>query len=423
LTRLPLEGLRLLDLSRVWSGPYAARLLADMGAEVIKIEACTLYDWTRGGIRPPPESRVYPDNEPGERPYNRSAYFNLFNRNKYGITLDIRKPRGAELFKNLVRVSDVVLENYSPGIMERYGLGYEILREVNPRIIIVSLSGFGATGPESRFRAMGATQEQMSGVHHLWGYLGQPPLRAGINLGDPVAGICAATAILLAVHKRRRTGKGERVDISQRETLIHILGEVVLDYSVNRRVQKRIGNHHQWMVPHGCYRCRGEDEWLVISVNSDDEWVRFCRVINPSLAANDRFRTVSSRWRNQDELDKLVEQWTSQYDHHTAFHKLQAVGIAAAPVLSNKELYSDPHYNARGFFEEVTHPETGTHRYPGLPWKLSKTPGRIRMPAPYFGQHNEYIFRELLGLREDELEALTRERIIGTTPLVDIDET
>jgi crotonobetainyl-CoA:carnitine CoA-transferase CaiB-like acyl-CoA transferase len=158
-------------------------------------------------------------------------------------------------------------------------------------------------------------------------------------------------------------------------------------------------------------------------VNSDDEWVRFCKVVNPSLAANDRFRTVSSRWRNQDELDKLVEQWTSQYDHHTAFHKLQAAGIAAAPVLSNKELYSDPHYDARGFFEEVTHPETGTHRYPGLPWKLSKTPGRIRMPAPYFGQHNEYIFRELLGLPEDELEALAREQIIGTTPLVDIDET
>lgn len=411
--KFPLEGLRILDLSFVFSGPFATRILADMGAEVIKIESAVRSG--RGGTNPQPDA-IYPDNDPGERPYNRSAFYNELNRNKFAITLDLSKKEGKEVFKKLVKISDVVLENFSPRVMKNFGLDYSVLREINPKLIMVSISGYGATGPYRNYVSYGPGIEAMTGLSQLTGYKDGPPMRLGVALADAVAGFHAAYATLLALRWRRLTGEGQHIDISLREPLTCFLAEAILDYTMNGRKGGQMGNCHPRFLQ-GCYRCKGEDNWVAISVTSDEEWKGLCQAFgNPFWTEKEKFAEMESRLENQDEIDELIEDWTGRYEAYEAMHILQKNGVRAGAVLKVSEMLKDPHFRERGFFESVSHPEAGTHLQPGMPWKFSRTSGKIRRPAPCFGEHNEYIFKELLGMSDEEIAKLKWEGIVSEEP-------
>ncbi|MBI2846414.1 MAG: CoA transferase [Chloroflexi bacterium] len=408
---LPLHGVRVIDLTMVWAGPLAASMLADMGAEVIKVESRRRQDAVR--------YLIYPKGEPGEDPWNRSGYFQRFNRNKYGITLDLTTRRGVEIFKQLVLTSDVVMENFTPRVMENFGLDYPVLRSIRPDIVMISMPAFGRSGPYRDYLGFGNSVEAMSGLSSMMGYEDGPPILGGVTFGDPVAGVHAAFAILAALHYRERTGKGQHIEIAQRECFTRFIGEAIMDYTMNGRVGRRMGNRHQYRAPHGCYPCKGEDEWVVIDAGSDEEWDKLCEVMGkPALAQDKRFFDSLSRWKNQDELNKIISEWTRQHDHYEVMRLLQGAGVPAGAVLTNKELLEDEHLKKRHFFHDINHPGAGVFPQVGPPVKLSCTPGSIRMHGPRLGEHNQLILSGLLGVSGDELDALVKEGIIGTEPLV-----
>jgi len=420
--RLPLEGIRIVDLSMWFAGPMASRLLADMGAEVIKIESPNHFDPWRGAARVTEEmAAMWPAAVVGDHPYNRNPGFNLQNRNKLSLTLDLGTEDGKDVFKRLVAISDVVLENYSPLVMSRFGLDFPVLQEINPKIIQMSLPALGRSGPDSSYVAFGQTIDCLSGMAYLTGYLGEEPmLQGGISYGDPLSGMNAAFGILTALHHRRRTGEGMHVELSQVEGLVSFNADSIMDYTMNGRVRERMGNRHQSIAPHGCYRCRGWDRWVTIAIPSDDAWETFCRVIDrPAWLQEDRFSTQLGRYRNQDELDRLVEGWTVEHDHYQVMHILQAVGIPAGPVLDADELVEEPHLHARGLYESVTHPEMGTHEYIGMNARYSKTPGGIRMPAPCLGEHNRYVLGEIVGMSDEEIARLEEAGVIASEAFVE----
>jgi len=424
--RMPLDGVRILDLSRVWAGPMTTRMLADLGAQVILVEAPIgraggrealerMKEMHRAGRHFP----YYPDGDPGEQPWNRMGMYNDFNRNKLGMTLDLRNPQGQDIFKRLVNISDVVLENYTPRVMGNFGLDYPVLREVNPAIIMVSMPGYGTSGPYRDYPAYGTTLEQHAGFSSIMGYPDSGPYRTQSTYGDPVASINAAGAIMLALWHRRRTGQGQYIELAQIESGLALLAEPLLDFAMNRREPERLGNRHAWMAPHGCYRCRGDDAWVSITVATDDEWRALCDVIGgPLWTQEDRFADQTGRWQHQDELDKLITEWTARHDHHQAMHILQKAGVTAGAVLNAKEVMEDPHLRERTYFVRATHPQAGTHDYPGLPLKLSRTPTSPGRPAPCIGEHSRYVLRELLHLGEDEIGRLIEEQVVTEGPVI-----
>ena len=417
---LPLEGIRVIDVSMWFAGPMASRLFADMGAEVIKIESLKHIDPWRGPVkRNPTVKRRFPAIIETDQPYNCSPGFNLQNRNKLGITLDLGTARGKQLFKRLVGLGDIVLENYSPRVMEKLELGYEVLRQVNPGIIMMSMPAFGRSGPHKDYLAFGQTIDCMSGMAFRTGYENEEPmLQSGLSYGDPLSGMNAAFACLAALHHRRKTGQGMHIELSQVEGLIAFNADAIMDYTMNSRVQGRMGNRHPDMAPHGAYRCRGEDKWVAIAIPSDAAWARFCEAIgHGSWTGDSRFSDAHSRHRNRNELDDLIEEWTAKHDHGEVMQILQRADIPAGPVFDSRELLEDPHLEKRGFFEDVTHSEAGTHKYIGMYAKLSKTPGHIRKAAPRLGEDNEHVFGELLGLSREEMAELEMEGIFGTVPV------
>jgi crotonobetainyl-CoA:carnitine CoA-transferase CaiB-like acyl-CoA transferase len=391
-----------------WAGPYATRLLADMGAEVIKIEAPANWDLLRTFTGQPPDV---------ERVWDRSPYFNHINRNKYGCALDLSKPRGRDLFLRLAADSDVVIENFRAEVMENLELTYDALREANPQLIVVSMPGHGREGPESGFIAYGTNVEQLAGLAHLTGYPHGPPQKTGISYGDPMAGIAAAGAIALALWDRRRTGIGQHIEVPQRENLVGAIGEVVVGFSMNGREPKRRGNRHSSMAPHGCYPCAGDDQWLTIACETDAQFANLCETIGCGELADDkRFADVVSRWRNQDGLDEIISEWTREHDKNSAAKRLQEAGVAAAPILSVPDILDDPHLRARNFFEAVSHVVAGEWEVESPHWRMSETPAHIRMPPPSFGEHNDYVFRTLLKLSDDEIRDLEAEGVSANLP-------
>ena len=402
---LPLHGVRVLDLTMAWAGPYATRLLADMGAEVIKIEAVENWDLLRTFTGQPPSM---------DRGWDKSPYFNHVNRNKYGCALDLSKPRGRDLFLRLAAMSDVVIDNFRAAVMESLGLAYDALREANDQLIVIAMPSHGQSGPEREFVAYGTNAEQLSGLCSLTGYAAGPPQKTGISYGDPVAGTAAAGAIALALWERRRTGRGQYIEVAQREIMTNMIGEYVLAYAMSGRQPDRRGNRHSSMAPHGCYPCSGDDRWLAIACETDAQFAALCRVIGrPALAADERFADVVARYRHQDELDGVIAAWTGGQDRDRAAEALQADGVPAAPVLSVPDVLADEHLRARGFFELVSHPIAGAWEMEGPHWRMSESPGHVRLPAPAFAEHNDYVFRELLGLSADEVAALEAEGVTG----------
>lgn len=414
---LPLQGIRVLDLGMFWAGPYSGRLLADMGAEVIKVE---------GPRRPDPLRIVprglFPDGEPGEQPWNRSGMINERNRNKLGISLDLAHPHGKELFKALTAISDVVVENFSARVMPRLGLDYAVLRDVNPRLVMVSIASQGLSGPERDYVSIDPILQALSGLSLMTGPPGAVP-NVNALFSDPLAAVLATGGALAGLLARQQTGQGVHIDCSQREMLATAIGSAVMDYTMNDRVPTTHGNDDPNAILQGCFPCRGERGWVTISIHHEAEWQRLCEVLgHPAWTRKSRFTAPEKRRQHRQEISQHLAAWTQRQTKFEVTQQLQAAGIAAGPILNAKELFQHEQLQARGFFELCTHPEAGTHPYCSRPMQFTKTPLHNHRPAPCFGQHNNYVFGELLGLSAAEIADLTRQEIISTQPLVPMAE-
>ena len=416
--RPALGGLRILDLSQVAAGPYATMFLGFMGAEVIKIESLSRMDINRGKARPSPDDlRVYPDGDPGEHPWNTTAHHVHRNINKRSLTLDLGAKRGKELFLELAKVCDVLVENYRGSVMDRLGLGYDVVSRLNPGLIYMKISSQGANGPEANYGSLGSTLEQTAGLASITGYDDDLPLMTNLVYPDPVVGILSFGALMTALRRRLKTGSGCLVDLSQREVTTMLLGEAILDFSVTGRIAGTMGNRHRDMAPQGVYPCSGEDMWVAISVSSDEEWESLCKVMGqPHLATDSRFADPKSRRNNHDDIDLVISTWTETQDHYQVMYLLQAQGVPAAPVLKGGEVIDDPHLQSRGFWDVVNHPEAGTYKQVTTPWLLSKSPRAPSTPAPGLGEHNYQVLSGLLGLSTSEIDTLAQKSIIGNTP-------
>ncbi|MBI4496973.1 MAG: CoA transferase [Chloroflexi bacterium] len=413
---LPLHGIRVLDLTQIRAGPKGARWLADAGAEVIKVESRKRPDGRGFRRLDQVQAEALPGAVPEEeqRRYNRTG-FDQLHRNKLGLSLDISTPEGQDIFRRLVAVSDVVMENFSLGVMDRLGLGYRDLTKFRPDLIMISMPAFGNTGPDRNYVAFGWAQEHMAGIGAMTGYEGGPPLKTGTIVGDPLNGVHAAAAIVTALVYRARTGKGQFIEFSQLESLIGLVGDAVLDYTVNGHIQERMGNRHLVWAPQDVYRCAGDDQWVAITVTSDREWAALCQVIGrPDLIDDPRFATLSERRANQDLLRPAIEAWTSPRTKVAAMEELQQAGIRAGAVFDQNEALMSPQSEARGFLQWSIHPDGAAHPYMNLPWRLSTAELTIRQPAPLLGEHNPYLLRELLGMPEDEFRRLEYSGIIAT---------
>jgi benzylsuccinate CoA-transferase BbsF subunit len=398
-----LDGIRVVDFGHVWAGPYATALLADLGAEVIKVESAIRLDVHR---RQGPYAG-------GQAGVDRSAVWNAQNRGKLGCTLNLASPEGVALAKRLVTVSDVVVENFAPRVMARLGLDYPALRAVRLDIVMVSMPGFGSTGPDRDHVSYGQSLIAASGIAATTGYPGGPPMSLGESYPDLAAACHAAFAVLAALHHRLETGEGQHIDLSQLESSICLLPEPLLDFAMTGVIRGRAGSRDDTMAPHGCFRCLGDDRWVAIAVGTDAEWEALRRAMgDPEWARAACFAEAPGRRQHQDELERRIEAWTRARSAEEVMTRLQAVGVPAGVSMTVADLLRDPHLAARGAFVEVDHPETGPQVVYAPVWKLSGTPATIRRPAPRLGEHNAYVFGQLLGLSADEIAGLVSREII-----------
>lgn len=408
MARLPLEGLRVIDLTVVWAGPFAAALLADMGAEVIRVESLQRMDATTRMPSSPTLADLLahtPDADPAAPQWEVAGNHNSVNRSKKSVTMDLTRPEGREVFYRLAKVSDVFVENNGPDVVRHLGVDYETLRLHNPRLIMISLAGFGAYGPYHGFRAFGANMEALVGHAMLRGYAdSDPTTNSNVFFADACGGATGAFAVLAAVHHRNRTGEGQFIDMSQAENVMHTFSQAVMDYSMNRRNGQRLGNRDFSRAPQGVYRCVGDDRWLTLSVGTDEEFSALCGVIGrPDLVRDPRFAGSIGRYRNQDDLDAIIGGWSATVDAHEAFHALQRAGVPAAPVFTMKDVAEDPHLRARDMLQRMKHPFAGTHEYLKPPLAhFSETPIRYWRHAPLLGEHNEEVYKGLLGYSDEE---------------------
>ena len=390
-----LSGLRVLDFTWVLAGPYATRILADFGAEVIKVQSGK----TARGAE-----------------LNTTGYFNTWNRNKLGITLDLSRPEGRELALKLVEKSDVVMENFTPRVMPNWGLSYENLKKVKPDLIMVSMSGMGQTGPWRDFVAFAPTIQALSGITYLTSFASDSPIGLGYSHADQAAGLFAALAVLAALEYRDRTGEGQYIDVSEYEAMCALLGPAIMDCAVNHNPIIPQGNHPDYAqaAPYGCYKCRGEDGWCVIAVFTDEEWQALCCVLgNPPWSKEARFSTPWQRREHIEELNGLLEQWTAQHSPEEVMISLQEAGVPAGVVKDARELAEDPQLTTRDFFIEARHPVLGKTTSDSTPIRLGRTPARFRRAAPSLGQDNRYVYQELLGISHQELSRYIEEGVIG----------
>jgi len=399
----PLTGTRVADFTWVWAGPMCTMQLAHMGAEVVRMETtgriCTLR------MLPP-----WPGGAPNP---NASGYFNQYNQGKKSTTINLQTAEGKDLAKQIVAKSDIAVENFASGIIDKLGLGYDELVKVKPDLVMISMSGYGRTGPESTYVSYGPAQVPMSGMSSLTGYAGWQPMHVGMSYGDPNAGLHAAFAVIAALFHRDRTGKGQYIDMSQWESSISVLGEAVLGYQMAGAAPERSGNRVPHMSPNGVFLATGDDAWIAISCRSDDQFRRLCEVMGrPELADDARFRTLADRKANEDDLENLIVEWTLTQDPFEAMKALQGAGVPAYVPLKNREVLDDPQLAVRDFWVEKEHQVVGVRRHAGIPYRMSETPGEVRSAAPVMGQDNDYVLRELLGLSEDQVANLIERGVI-----------
>jgi benzylsuccinate CoA-transferase BbsF subunit len=391
------KGIKVVDFGWILAGPIISKFLADHGATVIWIES----------MKKPDLSRVSSPYKDGVAGVDRAGYFALWAANKFSIKIDLSLPMGLALAKRLVAWADVVSENRRTGAMEKMGLGYDELRKIKKDIIMIRSSNQGQSGPFSAHPGLGNNLNGLAGFNSFVGWADEEPLSLMVAYADFLAPPLAVTALIAALDHRRKTGQGQCLDISQLEASLQYLIPPLLDYVANGVENRKMGNAHNCFVPHGVYRCKGEDRWCAIAVCSDEDWKRFCAVIGkPQLTQDPRFSTLLGRKENEKELDGLVEAWTAIYSAEEVMHRLQEAGIAAGVVKNSQDVLNDPQLRERGLYWVLHHPELGEVTHLGQPYVLSKTPARPYRPAPCMGEHTEHVCRHLLGMSEEEFDEL-----------------
>jgi len=400
--KLPFEGIRIVDFGWVWAGTVLGHIMADHGAEVIKIESRKRLDGLRLG-------RVF---ELGDTLELNPAFHNN-NRSKMSITLDWASPQGYEIIKKLIQKADVVNENFSVGTLEKHGLGYEDIKKIKPDIIMLKLAPTGQFGPESSIMAYAPLMSAIAGLDSMLGYKGDRPLGFKHAYGDVMATLTGAFVLMTALRYKKRTGKGQYIDLSECETTTSLIGEPFMDYFMNGRVAGCQGNDRVGMAPHGNYKCAGNDKWVSIAIKTEDEWKAFCKAIgSPSWTKEAKFKTLADRLQHLDELDKAVTSWTVNLGDYEATNILQKAGVAAAPVLNIEGVFFDPHFQERGIFMNVDHPVAGGLTLYNLPWQASGLGRKPARYAPLLGENNDYVFGELLGMGKAEIDKLVEDKVI-----------
>jgi crotonobetainyl-CoA:carnitine CoA-transferase CaiB-like acyl-CoA transferase len=415
----PLAGVRVADFCWMGVGACATRLLGDFGAEVIRIEDRNRLDMPRRLPIYKGEARTYGEEDANPDP-NKGGLFNNYNRNKLGVTINMRSPKGRALADRLIASSSVVTENFAPGVMERWGLTYERLRELSPDVIYARMSGFGHTGPHAEYRSYGPVVQAVSGLSHISGLPGEEPSGWGLSYMDNEAAFFNASALLMAIYHRNLTGQGTEIDVSAVEAGINLIGPLFLDVSVNGRSTRGpdfpTGNRleHPDAAPHGVYPCAGEDRWIAIAVFGEEEWHGLTAVMGePAWASEARFATQAARFANQDALDALVADWTRDKDRHELMHRLQAASVRAGAVQTAEDTNDhDPQIASRGLFFELDHPVIGEARFEGTPIKFGRTVQENWRSGPLLGEDNAHVFKGLLGLDPAEYDELVAEGVI-----------
>ena len=397
-----LEGIRIVDFTRYAAGPQITLTLALMGAEVIRVESRVEMDHFRR-----PESAV---SYGSQRAAN--DCFNTLNLNKLSVTLNLKTARGMELARKLVAISDVVVDNFRPGVMDRLGLGYNVLKVIKPDIIMLSASSHGAVGPEKAYSAYAVTFGPLGGVSHLTGYEGGSPAVTRSS-ADLRPGTAAAFAILAALNYREASGEGQFIDFSAREAISCGIGEAIMDYTMNGRVRTRHGNRDDILAPNNCYRCKGDDRWISISIANDDEWKALVEAMgSPQWAGDAKFADQFRRWHNQDEIDVHIAEWALNYTDYELMDMLQKAGVAAVPAFDSEEIFTDPHCQERGCYVPTEHATEGRLYAVAPPWKFSETLAQVTKAAPQLGEDNDYVLRELLGLSQKDIVKLTNDGVL-----------
>lgn len=413
----PLEGVRILDMTQVWAGPLSARLLADLGAEVICIEPAS----ARGAAKVPPNSVAYVDGGQQEDPWNFAALFNKLHRNRKSLCLDLKSPRGKELFLDLVRESDVVMENFSARAMTRLGLAYDTLREANPRIVYASLPAFGQHGPYGQYVGYGPGIEPMIGLAAIMGYEGDEPRISGTTITDAMGGVAGAAGVLTALERREVTGEGAWVDLSQHEAGMALFGEYFIERQLTGQEPERLLNAHHAYAPYGIYHCspneNGDDNWISLAARTDEEWRALCALTRRGWDADPRFATTEARLQHRADLDAALGEWTRDHGHLALAEELRRAGVPASAVLRVDEYLQEPGILARGYYADLRHPHTGQQQYDGGAWVFDGDRGYDSwLPAPTLGEHNAEVLTSILGLSEDDVAELAATGVIGDRP-------
>ena len=406
-----LEGVKALTLEQVHALPWGTAFLADLGAQVIRVESIDHLQDRKSG--------PFPDGQAGEVWWNEGgnlAYFGT--RNKQSLCLEVTHPRGKEVFLKLAESCDIVTDNFRPGTMQRFGFDHDSLSAVNPRIITLSSTAYGYTGPWRRAGSRARTVDAACGLSYLTGYEGGPSMRASNNYMDHSVGNNVAYALLLALYQRQKTGKGMRVDLTMQETGVSSVGPAILE--AQRDVTRsRLGCAHLWKAPHNVYPCRGDDRWITIVVSSDEEWERLKEALGrPPWAADSRFSTVVGRWENRHELDRLLGDWTATQDDQGLMNHLQKHGVAAGAVLTAQDLVENPHLRERGYLQEFDNPSApsvGPRVYAGRPFRIADASLDIRHVAT-LGEHNVEVLRDIAGMSDADIQQLVDEGIIASNP-------
>lgn len=392
------SGLKVVAFCWAVVGPLSMKYLADWGATVIRIETSRRPCTTR-------TSTPYKDNKPG---LNRSGYFNHFNANILSLALNMEHPKAIGVAKRLVARADVVMENFTPGVIERWGLGYEELKKLKPDIIMVRQSGFGSWGPYAQQPAFGMILAAMAGLPNFIGWPDGGPLPFGIPAyTDCISPRFATAALIAALNYRNKTGRGQLLDLSQFETALYFIMPAILDYEANGREPERIGNSCPYAAPHGVYPCKGDDRWCTIAVSSDEQWANLCQAMGKTEYITDpRFNTLANRKKHEEELNQLVSSWTVNLTPEEVMNRLQSAGVPAGVVQNAADVYNDPQLRQRNLFWSLEHAEMGKFTHLGQGFILSKTPAQAWRPSPQLGEHTEYICTKILGMSDEEFVEL-----------------
>ncbi|HVZ43580.1 MAG TPA: CoA transferase [Ramlibacter sp.] len=413
--RLPLEGLRVLDMATVIAVPYMAGLLSDLGAEVIKIESPLKLDPTRQGVL-----TTYLDNDTRVDAINRSGMFNVVNRGKRSMALDMGTDEGKQVFRELAAKADIIVNNFTPRVMANWGFGEDDLRKINPKLITLSNTGYGSTGPWRNFPSQGTTLEVTMGISAYTGYRGDKPWKVGQSYPDFLACWAGLAALFAALRHVRRTGQGQFIDLGMYQVGAALIPEAILQYQHDGTQPERIGNEDALHVPSNVYPCAGHDRWVAITVETDAQWRTLAGwMANDGVTADPALASEAARRTRREEVDSLVANWVREQDGFALMHRLQSAGIACGPVMNNRDILLDEHLRSRGFHERVELPQPmGVRPIMGRPWKLANRKVRIRHPAPRYGEDGPAILRDVLGMDEARIAALVAAKVVCTEPSV-----